>query len=133
MEEGIVAGGGKALLSAMPELDDVSLGRSPDELRGVLIVHDALEAPMRQIALNAGVDADAVIDRIADFPSSPWAMNYPFDNHGYDAATGRYGDLIAAGIIDPAKVVRCALQNAASVASTLLLTEASVCTIQEKK
>lgn len=122
--EGVVAGGGKALLSALPELEFLA-GGSDDEVRGIQIIQSSLEAPARQIAINAGIDPDAIIEGYLGGAGSP--------SWGYNAATEQWEDLIASGVIDPARVVRCALINAASVASTLLLTEASVCTILGNK
>ena len=148
--EGIVAGGGKALLSAMDKLEAAKFGEH-DELRGALIVAAALESPLRQICLNAGCGEDAIKFYVGvgrgrveigghfgkadtDGGVYPQGVGGPMPpDYGYNAATDRLERLIESGIIDPARVVRCALQNAASVASTLLLTEASVCTIQEKK
>ena len=123
VEEGIVPGGGKALLSALDRLYDIGVVFADDEMAGVGIIREALSAPMRQIALNAGVDADNIV-------RSSLLMD---PNVGYDAARGDYFDLIKAGVIDPAKVVRCAIQNAASVAALLLTTESMVAEIREKK
>lgn len=114
VEEGIVPGGGVALLRAAPALDGLQL--TGDRQYGVQIVRRALEEPLRQIALNAGVEGAVVLDHVAAGKGA----------YGYNAATGEYQDLIAAGIIDPAKVVRVALQNAASVAALMLTTEASI-------
>ena len=93
-----------------------SLELSGDEAVGAKIVQAAIEAPLRQIALNAGLEPGVVADRVASLPNG----------HGLNAATGEYGDLVAQGILDPAKVTRSALQNAASIAGLFLTTEAVV-------
>jgi len=121
-EEGIVPGGGVALLGAIPAVECEEKACDGDERTGVRILKRALETPTRQIAENSGVDAGVVIDKIR---SANGAI-------GFDAALNRYTDLVAAGIIDPTKVVRVALENAVSVASTLLLTEATMTEIPEK-
>jgi chaperonin GroEL len=122
-EEGIVAGGGVALLGAIAAVENEEKACAGDELTGVRILKRALEAPARQIADNSGVDAGVVVDKIR---SAAGAV-------GFDAALNRYTDLMEAGIIDPTKVVRIALENAVSVASTLLLTEATMTDIPEKR
>lgn len=114
-EEGIVAGGGAALLQAAHVLDD-SLGLTGDEATGVQIVRYALSAPLKQIARNAGLEPGVVEDKVAHLPAG----------QGLNAATGEYVDLLAAGISDPVKVTRSALQNAASIAALFLTTEAVV-------
>src|SRR5579871_6629604 len=114
IEEGIVAGGGAALVHVATDLGD--LGRKGDEATGVGIVKRALSEPARWIALNAGVEGSVVVAKIATLPAG----------HGYNAATGEYGDLMAQGIIDPVKVTRSAVQNAASIAGMLLTTETLV-------
>ena len=114
IEEGIVSGGGSALVHVSKELDD--LGLTGDEATGVSIVRRALVEPARWIAENAGLEGYVVTSKIADLPA----------NHGLNAATGEYGDLIADGVIDPVKVTRSAVQNAASIAGMLLTTEALV-------
>ena len=118
VEEGIVAGGGVALLHAGATLLEslAALGLDGDEATGAAIVKAALEAPLKQIAVNAGLEGGVVVEKVRTLPAG----------HGLDAATGRYLDLIAAGIIDPAKVTRSALQNAASIAALFLTTEAVV-------
>jgi chaperonin GroEL len=122
VEEGIVPGGGVALLYAAKALD--ALKPINDEQRvGVDIVRRALQAPVRQIATNAGVDGSIVVGKLSD-------QNDPF--FGFDAQSGEYKDLVKAGIIDPTKVVRTALQGAASVAGLLITTEAMVATKPEK-
>ena len=122
VEEGIVAGGGVALLSAIPEVDKLVNSLSSDEKTGAMIVRKALEAPIKQIAENAGVNGGVIVAKVLAKKS----MNY-----GYDALTDTYGDMIEKGILDPTKVTRSALQNAASVAGTLLTTESIVCDIPE--
>ena len=115
VEEGIVPGGGTALLHAAAELAD-GLGRTGDEATGVAIVRRALLAPLRAIASNGGRDGSVVSARVAE---GGWGS-------GYDAATDTYGDLLAAGIIDPVKVTRSALENAVSIARMVLTTESAV-------
>lgn len=115
VEEGIVAGGGVALLQAAHVLDE-DLGLEGDEATGVKIVREALSAPLKQIAENAGLEAGVVAAKVADLPAG----------EGLNAATGEYIDLMAAGISDPVKVTRSALQNAASIAALFLTTEAVV-------
>ena len=122
VEEGIVAGGGVALIAAVGEVDKLVKSLSGDEKTGAQIVRKALEAPIRQIAENAGVNGGVVVEKVL----ASRRVNY-----GYDALTGTYGDMIVKGIIDPTKVTRSALQNAASVAGTLLTTESIVCDIPE--
>ena len=115
VDEGIVAGGGVALLQAAEVLAD-DLGLTGDEATGVKIVREALSAPLKQIALNAGLEAGVVADKVSGLPAG----------QGLNAATGEYVDLMAAGINDPVKVTRSALQNAASIAALFLTTEAVV-------
>ncbi|MDQ0576180.1 chaperonin GroEL [Agromyces albus] len=115
VEEGIVAGGGVALIQAGARAF-ATLELTGDEATGANIVRVAIEAPLKQIALNAGLEPGVVANRVAGLPAG----------HGLNAATGEYGDLIAQGIIDPAKVTRSALQNAASIAGLFLTTEAVV-------
>jgi len=117
VEEGIVAGGGVALVNASGVLADMILEAEGDEETGMKIVLKALEEPVRQIALNAGLEGSVIIDKIrcAD------TLNY-----GYDFAKNDYGDMFEAGVVDPAKVTRSALQNAASVAAMVLTTESLV-------
>jgi len=114
IEEGIIAGGGSALVQEATRLGD--LGKTGDEATGVQVVRRALSAPARWIAENAGAEGGVVIARIAELPAG----------HGYNAATGEFGDLIAQGVIDPVKVTRSAVQNAASIAGMLLTTEVLV-------
>lgn len=122
VEEGIVAGGGVALLSAIPEVDALVATLAGDEKTGAMIVRKALEAPIKQIAENAGVNGGVIVAKVLGEKSL---------NYGYDALTDTYGDMIEKGILDPTKVTRSALQNAASVAGTLLTTESIVCDIPE--
>ena len=122
VEEGIVPGGGVALLSVIPAVRKACKNLEGDVKTGANILISALEAPIRQIAANAGVDGGVVAATIT-------AKNKP--NFGYDAAKNTYCDMIKQGILDPTKVTRSALQNAASVASTLLTTEALVTDIKE--
>jgi chaperonin GroEL len=131
VEEGIVAGGGVALIRAAKVLDKFKIfeanedGESsgdPDEQIGVNIVRRALEEPLRQIVQNAGKEGAVIVEKVR-------ASKEP--NYGYNAATDTFEDLVAAGIIDPAKVTRCALQNAASIAGLMLTTEALISELQE--
>ncbi len=122
VEEGIVPGGGVALLSAAKDVDKLVESLSGDEKTGAAIIRKVLEAPIKQIAQNAGVDGGVVVANVL-------AANKA--NYGYDALTDTYGDMIEKGILDPTKVTRSALQNAASVAGTLLTTESIVCDIPE--
>ncbi|GAB2561735.1 chaperonin GroEL [Leucobacter ruminantium] len=115
VEEGVLPGGGVALIQAGASVFE-SLELSGDEAVGAKIVRTAIEAPLRQIAQNAGLEPGVVADRVANLPVG----------HGLNAATGEYGDLVAQGILDPAKVTRSALQNAASIAGLFLTTEAVV-------
>jgi chaperonin GroEL len=121
VEEGIVAGGGVALLRAQSSLDDV--GDNEEQRAGVNIVRRAVEEPLRRIAENAGIDGSIVIDKVKNSKG----------NQGFNAQTETYEDLLKAGVIDPTKVVRTALQNAASVASLLLTTEAMVAEKPDEK
>jgi chaperonin GroEL len=120
VEEGIVPGGGTALLRALNALDKLKL--HDDEAVGVGIVKRALEEPSRQIALNAGAEGAVVIGKIRESKD---------ENFGYNAETGEYGDMVKMGVIDPAKVTRLALQNAASIAGLMLTTEALVAELKE--
>ncbi|MDE6586307.1 MAG: chaperonin GroEL [Clostridia bacterium] len=117
VEEGIVPGGGVALLSTIPELEKLIEGLSGDEKTGASIVMKAIEAPVRQIAKNAGYDGSVIVNNILSSKKA---------NYGFDALKNEYTDMVKSGIIDPTKVSRSVLQNAASVASTLLTTESIV-------
>ena len=121
VEEGIVAGGGVALLQASTTAFD-KLDLDADEQTGANIVKIALEAPLKQIAINAGLEGGVVVEKVRNLEVG----------HGLDAATGEYKDMIKAGIIDPAKVTRSALQNAASIAGLFLTTEAVIADKPEK-
>jgi len=122
VEEGIVPGGGIALLSARQDIEKLAETLVGDEKTGAMIVARAIKTPIEQIAENAGVDGAVIVYNIEK-------ENKP--NYGYDALGNKYGDMVKFGIIDPTKVARSALQNAASVASTLLTTESLVCDIPE--
>lgn len=123
IEEGIVPGGGVALLRALPILDKVKTDND-DEVVGVKIVRDALSQPLRWLASNSGADAGYVVNKVLESKDV---------NYGFNAATLEFGDMLKEGIIDPVKVTRVALQNAASVASMILTTEALVTEIPEKE
>jgi chaperonin GroEL len=116
VEEGVVAGGGVALLKAGKVLDGLK-GENDDQNAGIAIVRRALQAPIRQIAENAGVEGSIVVGKVLDNASN---------TYGFNAQTEEYGDLVASGVIDPAKVVRTALQDAASVAGLMITTEAAI-------
>jgi chaperonin GroEL len=122
VEEGIVPGGGVALLKASKILEGM-VGLNADETAGIAIVRRALQAPIRQIAENAGVEGSIVVGKVLDNPSSTF---------GFNAQTEEYQDLVANGVIDPAKVVRTALQDAASVSGLLITTEAAIAEAPKK-
>jgi len=121
VEEGIVAGGGVALLRAIPKLEALEVGG--DQQIGVNIVKRAIEEPIRQIANNAGFEGSVVVQKVKEMGP----------NEGFNAADDRYEDLVVAGIIDPTKVTRSALQNAASISGVMLTTEALITDIPEEK
>lgn len=124
VEEGIVAGGGTALLSAVSTVKSLETSAAnADEKTGMQIILKALEEPVRQIAANAGLEGSVIVNDI---------LNKQDPNYGYDISKGDYTDMIAAGIVDPAKVTRSALQNASSVASMVLTTESLVTDIKEE-
>ena len=123
VEEGVVAGGGVALLFASKVLAALNPANN-DQKVGIDIVRKAIQSPVRQIAENSGVEGSIVVGRLTD-------KDEP--NYGYDAQLGDYKDMVAAGIIDPTKVVRVALQDAASVAGLLITTEAMVAEKPEPK
>jgi chaperonin GroEL len=123
IQEGIVPGGGLAYLKLIPAIAEVEAETDGDERTGLRILKRALEAPTRQLAENSGVDGGVVVDK----------MRNGSGNFGFDAAQGKYVDLVKSGIIDPTKVVRVALENAVSVAGVLLLTEATLTEAPEKK
>jgi chaperonin GroEL len=122
VEEGIVPGGGVALIKAIEEVE--KLQAEGDELTGINIVKRALEEPLRQIAINAGMEGSVVAEKVKSSSDKYF---------GFDALRGEYGDMVAKGIIDPTKVTRSALQNAASVAAMVLTTESLVAEIPEKE
>jgi chaperonin GroEL len=122
VEEGIVPGGGVALLRCIPALENLKL--EDDEATGVAIVKRALEEPTRQIAQNAGQEGAIIVGRVRDSKD---------ENFGYNAETGEFGDMIKAGVIDPSKVTRLALQNAASVVALMLTTEVLIADIKEQE
>ncbi len=122
VEEGIVPGGGVALLRASTALGDLKL--EGDEAIGVNIIKRACEEPVRQISGNAGYEGATIVEKIRGNKDK---------NHGFNAATGVFEDLVAAGVIDPAKVTRSALQNSSSISGLMLTTEAMICEIPEKK
>ena len=124
VEEGIVAGGGVALINAIPVVSELAAKAEGDEKTGINIVLKALEAPIRQIAFNAGIEGSVIIDKI---------VNSKKINYGFDAYSEKYTDMIEAGIVDPTKVTRSALENAASVASMVLTTESLVADAPEDK
>ena len=121
VEEGVVLGGGVALLKASNAIS--AKGANDDQTAGINIVKRALQSPIRQIAENAGTDGSIVVGRVLESKGA---------NFGYDAQAGEYGDLIEKGIIDPAKVVRAALQDAASIAGLLITTEAAIAEAPKK-
>src|SRR5262249_2044289 len=122
VEEGIVPGGGVALLRAGAALEKTK-GADADETVGLTIVKRAVEEPLRQLVYNAGGEGSVVVEKVKGLPQT----------QGFDVAAERYGDMFEMGILDPTKVTRTALQNAASVAALLLTTEALVSEIPEDK
>jgi len=123
VEEGILPGGGIALLRATEALKKVKT-QNDDQKVGVEIVRKAIQAPARQIALNAGEDGSVIVGKVLE--KDQYA-------YGFDAQNGEYGNMMSKGIIDPTKVVRAAIQNAASVAGLLITTEAMVAEVPKKK
>ena len=123
VEEGIVAGGGVALLNVIPEVDKLVSTLSGDEKTGAMLVRKSLEAPVRQIAENAGYEGSVIVDTI---------LKSKKVGYGFDASTEKYVDMVKVGIVDPTKVTRSALQNAASIAAVVLTTEAVVSDIKEE-
>ena len=121
IEEGIVPGGGVALLRAVDAVKELKL--KGDERFGMLIIEKALEAPLRQIAMNAGEDGPVIVETVREKGGSM----------GWNALRGEYVDMFKSGIVDPAKVVRSALQNAASIAGLLLTTDSMVTELKEEK
>ena len=122
VEEGIVAGGGVALIRCIPAIDAVK-GANEDETIGISIVKRAVEAPLRSLAANAGEEGSVIVDKVKKAKG----------NEGYNVATGNYEDLVKAGVVDPKKVTRSALQNAASIAGLLLTTECLITDLPEKE
>jgi chaperonin GroEL len=122
VEEGIVAGGGTALINAMPAIEKLLPSLEGDEKTGAKIVLRALEAPLRQIAANAGLEGSVIIDKIRRSRKV---------GYGFDAYNETYCDMVSSGIVDPTKVTRSALQNAASIASMVLTTESAVANIKK--
>ncbi|GIV12168.1 MAG: hypothetical protein KatS3mg021_0450 [Fimbriimonadales bacterium] len=115
-------GGGVALLNAIPALDNVTT-QFEEERMALNVLRRALEEPLRQLATNAGEDGSVVVEKVKQLPQG----------QGYNAVTGEFVDMVKAGIVDPAKVTRTALENAASIASMLLTTEALVAEVPEEK
>nr|WP_198333243.1 chaperonin GroEL [Legionella clemsonensis] len=122
VEEGIVAGGGVALIRAQKALDGLK-GENADQDMGISILRRAIESPLRQIVANAGYESSVIVNKVAENK----------DNYGFNAATGEYGDMVEMGILDPTKVTRTALQNAASVASLMLTTECMIADLPKKE
>lgn len=122
VEEGVVPGGGVAFLRAQKELDSLK-GANDDQNAGINILRSAIEAPLRQIASNAGYEASVIVNEVGSSK----------ENHGFNAATGVHGDMVAMGILDPTKVTRTALQNAASIAGLMLTTECMVGELPKKE
>ena len=122
VEEGVVPGGGVAMVRSVTDVAEVE-GDNADQNVGIRIVRRALEEPLRQIVANSGEDASVVLNKVVESNG----------NTGYNAATGEYGDMIEMGILDPTKVARAALQNAASIAGLMITTEAMVAEIPEDK
>jgi chaperonin GroEL len=121
VEEGILPGGGVALLRARHRLRDLQ-GENPDQDAGIRIVGRALEDPIRQIAANAGEEPSVIVNRVEEGEG----------NFGYNALTDEYGDMVKMGVLDPCKVTRVALQNAASIASLVLTTDCMIAEIPQK-
>ena len=122
VEEGIVAGGGVALIRTIAAIETVK-GANEDEKIGVAIIKRAVEAPLRSLAANAGEEGSVIVE----------AVKKAKGNEGYNVATGEYEDLVKAGVVDPKKVTRSALQNAASIAGLLLTTECLITDLPEKE
>ncbi len=122
VEEGVVPGGGVALIRALQAVREVK-GVNHDQDVGIKIAMRAMEEPLRQICANAGDESSVVLNKVQEGK----------DNFGYNAATGEYGDMVAMGILDPTKVTRSALQNAASVAGLIITTEAMVAELPKEE
>jgi chaperonin GroEL len=123
VEDGIVAGGGVALVRAKNAIKNL-VADNADQTAGIKIVLRAMEEPLRQIVTNSGDSADVVLNQVSQSD---------LENYGYNAATGTYGDMIEMGIIDPTKVAKTALINAASIAGLLLTTDCSISFLEDKK
>jgi chaperonin GroEL len=123
VEEGVVPGGGVALLRAQAKVLELALTLEGDEATGARLVARALEEPLKQIAVNAGMEGGVIVEKVRSLKGA----------NGLNAATGEYEDLVKAGVIDAAKVTRSALQNAASIAALFLTTEAVVADMPEPK
>ena len=123
VEEGIVAGGGVAFIAAIPKVEKLLTTETGDMKTGIRIVLKALEEPLRQIAINSGVDGSVICEKVKNSKKGI----------GFNALTETFVDMVGAGIVDPTKVTRSALQNAASVAGMLLTTESIVADIPEKE
>jgi chaperonin GroEL len=121
VEEGVVPGGGVALVRALQAIGELK-GINEDQNHGIVIALRAMEAPLREIVANCGEEPSVVLNKVKDGKG----------NYGYNAATGEYGDMIAFGILDPTKVTRSALQNAASIAGLMITTEAMVAELPKK-
>src|SRR5690606_7700411 len=121
VEEGVVPGGGVALIRALLAISDLK-GDNEDQNVGIALLRRAVEAPLRQIVSNAGDEASVVVDKVKQGEG----------NYGYNAATGEYGDMIAMGILDPAKVTRSALQAAASIGGLMITTEAMIAEVKDE-
>ena len=121
--EGIVPGGGSAYVIASGAAEKLAAELSGDEKTGAAIIAKALKAPIMQIAANAGLEGAVILNEVVSNPEA---------NYGFDAANGKYGDMIKLGIVDPTKVCRSAIENAASVSSMVLTTESLVADIPEK-
>jgi len=115
VEEGVVAGGGTALVRVLSKLGDIR-GDNEEQNVGIKIALRAMESPLRQIVSNAGAEPAVIVDKVKAGK----------DNYGYNAATGEFGDVVEMGILDPAKVTRSAIQNAASIAALMITTEAMI-------
>ena len=122
VEEGVVAGGGVALIRALANLDKLK-GDNHDQDMGIQIARRAMEEPLRQIVANAGAEASVVVNKVREGTG----------NFGYNAASGEFGDLVEMGILDPTKVTRTALQNAASIAGLMITTEAMVAELPKEE
>jgi chaperonin GroEL len=121
VEEGVLPGGGVAVLRVRAKLGELR-GENPDQDAGIKIVLRALEEPLRQIAANAGEEPSVVVNKVQEGQG----------NFGFNALTGEYGDMVSMGVLDPCKVTRTALQNAASIAGLILTTDCMIAQIPEK-